>query len=88
MTENNVAAFYDDYVELQDDSGINDRVYGLYKKMLGQGLQSHSHVLELGCGIGTLTYLIAQKVKKGTIESVDISPKSIGFTRGRGWGVY
>jgi trans-aconitate 2-methyltransferase len=81
MTENDVAAFYDDYVELQDDSGINDRVYGLYEKMLGHGLQSHSHVLELGCGIGTLTYLIAKKVKKGTIESVDISPKSIDLAK-------
>jgi trans-aconitate 2-methyltransferase len=83
MADNDVAAFYDDYVDLQNDSGINDRVYGLYKKMLEHGLKSQSNVLELGCGIGTLTYLIAKKVKKGTIESVDISPKSIAFAKGK-----
>jgi len=38
-------------------------------------------VLEIGCGIGTLTYLLLKKIRTGRIESVDISPKSIAFAQ-------
>jgi SAM-dependent methyltransferase len=47
------------------------------------GLNSGSKVLELGCGIGTLTFLISKIVKKGQIESVDISSESIAFAKKR-----
>jgi SAM-dependent methyltransferase len=40
-------------------------------------------VLELGCGIGTFTFLLSKRVKKGKIEAVDISPESIEYARGR-----
>jgi hypothetical protein len=44
MADNDVAAFYDDYVDLQNDSGINDWVYVLYKKMLEHGLKPQSNI--------------------------------------------
>lgn len=47
--------------------------------MCKMGLQNNSTVLEIGCGIGTLTYLLTQKVKTGRIEATDISPQSIEY---------
>ena len=75
------AAFYDDFISKQVASGINDRIYRLYKKLGTAGLSADSRVLEIGCGIGTLTYLLGRKVSRGYIESVDVSPKSIAFAR-------
>jgi len=75
------ASFYDNYLKQQALSGINDRIYLLYKRALQHGLNTNSNVLEIGCGIGTLTYLLAQKVKQGRIEAMDLSPASIEFAR-------
>jgi len=73
------AEFYDKFISYQVESGINDRIAGLYKKLCNHGLAANSRVLEIGCGIGTLTYLLRKKVTGGTIEATDISPKSIAF---------
>ena len=83
MTSRNVSGFYDDYVVEQQKVGINDRIYHLYKKMRLLGLHSRSNVLELGCGIGSLTYLLSRTIKGGQIEAVDISPKSIEYAKHR-----
>lgn len=77
----NSAAFYDNYIARQVESGINDRIHGLYKRLCQAGLQSDSKVLEIGCGIGTLTYLLLRKVTSGRIEAMDISPKSIEYAK-------
>jgi trans-aconitate 2-methyltransferase len=78
-----VIEFYNEYVEHQQDVGINERIYEMYRRLKKRGLHSGSNVLELGCGIGTLTYLLAKTVKTGTIESVDISTQSIEFAKQR-----
>lgn len=75
------ADFYDKFIEYQVQSGINDRIYGLYKRLCRTGLAADTHVLEIGCGIGTLTYLLLKKVKNGKIEATDISPKSVEYAR-------
>ena len=77
----NVSAFYDEYVSLQRKTGINDRIYGLYKRLLELGVKDTSTVLELGCGIGTLTHLLSFKIKQGKIEAIDISGASIDYAK-------
>ncbi len=76
-----VSKFYDDYVESQVRKGINDRIYTLYRKTLQLGLKKNSRVLELGCGIGALTYLLAKYASEGYVEAMDVSEKSIEFAR-------
>jgi trans-aconitate methyltransferase len=75
------AEFYDNFIKNQIESGINDRIYGLYRRLYKMGLHSNSTVLEIGCGIGTLTYLLTRKVKAGRIEATDLSPKSIEYVK-------
>ena len=75
------ANFYDDYLSYHIKSGINDRIYRLYKKLRRAGLRSNETILEIGCGIGALTYLLAKKIKKGRIEAFDPSPKSVAYAK-------
>lgn len=75
------AEFYDNFISAQVQSGINDRIHGLYKRLCQTGLTADSNVLEIGCGIGTLTYLLLKKVTSGRIEVTDISPKSVEFAQ-------
>lgn len=75
------AKFYDHFIKNQVESGINDRIAGLYRRLCKVGLQTNSTVFEIGCGIGTLTYLLTRKVKTGKIEATDISPLSIEYVK-------
>ncbi len=77
----NTSKFYDNFIPYQLNSGINERIFHLYKRVCKSGLASTDKVLEIGCGIGILTYLLSIKIKKGEIEVVDISKKSIEFAK-------
>lgn len=77
----NAADFYDDFLSAQIKSGINDRIYHLYRRLCKIGLRRDEAILEIGCGIGALTYLLVKNVSKGLIEAFDPSPKSIQFAK-------
>lgn len=83
MDNKKVIDFYNEYVDHQQDVGINERIYEMFNRMKKYGLNSSSNVLELGCGIGTLTFLLSKTVSSGKIESVDISTQSIEFAKKR-----
>jgi len=78
---NKIIQFYDEYVSNQIKAGINDRIFKLYRRLIRLKLTSNATVLEIGCGIGCLTYLLSRKIKHGKIEATDISPKSISYAR-------
>jgi 2-polyprenyl-3-methyl-5-hydroxy-6-metoxy-1,4-benzoquinol methylase len=75
------AEFYDNFIDQQVKSGINDRIYGLYRRFCKTGINRGSAILEIGCGIGALTYLLTRKVTRGAIQALDISAKSVEFAR-------
>ena len=75
------ANYYDNFIDYQVRSGINDRIAGLFKRLCKLGLGTNTSVLEIGCGIGTLTYLLLGKVKAGSIEATDISSKSVEYAQ-------
>ncbi|WP_209330213.1 class I SAM-dependent methyltransferase [Lunatimonas salinarum] len=72
-----VAKFYDEFADLQLKIGVNSRHVSILKKVMDAGLKPWHHVLEVGCGIGTVSHLLAKKVPKGNVLAVDISPESI-----------
>lgn len=72
-----VKEFYDEYVIKQEKIGINSRHISIIDKLVQSGLKSHHKVLEVGCGIGTVSQLIAKKTPKGNVLAVDISEKSV-----------
>ena len=81
MKQNEISDFYDEYVQRQIKTGANERLISLYKRLLNGGLNADSRVLELGCGAGIFTKLLAKKVKNGIIEAVDLSEKSVAVAK-------
>lgn len=77
MNKKRSIEFYDQYVQRQVKMGINHRHISIVQLLEKFGLQSTDEVLEIGCGVGTVTGLIAAHVKKGRIVANDISRKSI-----------
>ena len=76
-----VSKYYDKFSSYQSKVGINIRHRSIFKNIKREGLSRNSFVLEIGCGIGTLTGLIAGVVTTGRIVSIDISPKSIEMAK-------
>lgn len=72
-----VKEFYDEYVTKQEKTGINSRHISIIDKLVRSGLKANHKVLEVGCGIGTVSQLIAKKTSKGKVLAVDISEKSV-----------
>lgn len=81
MKKEDIAEFYDEYVQRQLKIGANERLISLYKRLLGLGLKENSRILELGCGVGIFTKLLSKKISAGTIEAVDLSQKSVTVAR-------
>jgi 2-polyprenyl-3-methyl-5-hydroxy-6-metoxy-1,4-benzoquinol methylase len=77
-----VIEFYNSFKDKQIDVGINIRHRTIFKYLKREGLKSHFSVLEIGCGIGSLTKLMSNYIYKGNILAVDISPESIRFAKG------
>jgi 2-polyprenyl-3-methyl-5-hydroxy-6-metoxy-1,4-benzoquinol methylase len=75
-----VADFYDKlWADLNKNnlSGINSRHRYILYNLKKAGLKKNSKVLEIGCGLGTLTNFISGAIPSGHITGVDISPESI-----------
>ncbi len=72
-----VVSFYDQFAEKQQKTGINSRHLSILDKVKAAGLQSNHRILEVGCGIGTVSHLLATQVPSGKVLAVDISPESI-----------
>jgi SAM-dependent methyltransferase len=76
--------FYDGYVERQVSVGENARHHAILAGLRRAGLREHDHVLEIGCGVGTFTRLLASDLRSGgSVVASDISPKSIDAARER-----
>lgn len=72
-----VVSFYDQFAEKQAKTGINSRHLSILDKVKQAGLQNNHRILEVGCGIGTVSHLLATQVPQGKVLAVDISPESI-----------
>lgn len=84
MNKDTIVNYYDKYVKHQSSVGINARHKKIQFFLEKFGLKPHHQVLEIGCGIGTITELIARYLNdQGGITAVDISPKSIAQAKER-----
>jgi SAM-dependent methyltransferase len=76
-----VIDFYNQYAKRQKVVGINGRHKSILNKAINLGLQSTDQVLEVGCGIGTFTSLLAHYLKDGMLYSSDISDENIKIAK-------
>jgi cyclopropane fatty-acyl-phospholipid synthase-like methyltransferase len=76
--------FYDEFVGRQTAVGVNERHRAIVAWLRRFGLRPTHSVLEIGCGVGTVTQLLAAEVRHGgSVLGVDLSPKSIEAARER-----
>jgi len=78
-----ISNYYDEFSKEQVKTGVNLRHYYLFEKLKYFGLLKNSSVLEIGCGIGTLSELIVRYVKRGNIVLTDISKENISIAKRR-----
>lgn len=78
-----IQKWYNTYSTKQVNIGTNLRHYSIFNSLTKAGLKRNHNVLEIGCGIGTLTKLIAKYVKKGSLVATDISDESIEIAKKR-----
>lgn len=78
-----VIAFYDQFAQDQLLTGTNIRHRTILRNLKKLGLRRQSHVLEIGCGVGTLTGLIGKYCRKGLVVATDISRTSIDLAKER-----
>lgn len=79
----------DDYVLTTGDSGADrlrllDKVYGVSTRrmLLEAGLRPGMRVLDVACGVGTVTCWIAEQVGvRGAVVAADISPDQLAVAR-------
>lgn len=81
MKKEDIADFYDEFSSKQVKTGANERLISLFKRLQKLGLKSDSKILELGCGVGIFTQLLAKNKSAGLIEAVDLSEKSVAIAR-------
>jgi len=79
----NIKEFYNEFSKQQVVTGVNLRHYYLFRQIVSCGLKNNHSLLEIGCGIATLTGLIANYLKKGKILATDISPENIELAKTR-----
>jgi len=71
-------AYYDEFVGRQTAVGVNARHRAIITRLLRAGMRPGDAVLEIGCGVGTLTELLADALgPEGSLLGVDLSPASI-----------
>jgi trans-aconitate 2-methyltransferase len=78
-----ISRFYDQWVPTQVRVGVNLRHRTIVRLLKREGLRRSDRVLEIGCGVGTVTGLVAAYLRSGRITAVDISPTSIDEARRR-----
>ena len=76
-TKEQVKEYYDTFKEHQKKLGINIRHRTIFKNLKNVGLKPNSNVLEIGCGIGTVSHLILKYITEGSFVGLDISAESI-----------
>ena len=74
-----IQQYYDETAEYYQKLGLNDRNYKIHELLFRFGLQKSHFVLEIGCGVGVQTQLLAKACRN--VTAIDISTKSIEIAK-------
>ncbi len=81
ITKENVENYYNSFKSHQKTLGINIRHRRIFKDFKKAGLKHDSNVLEVGCGVGTVSHLILKYITAGKYVGFDISSESIELAK-------
>lgn len=84
MDDSKVEKYYDEYTVRQQSMGINHRHLSIQRWLEYFGLKTSDSILEVGCGIGTVTELMLRYLStEGKLLATDISDESLRLARER-----
>lgn len=81
MENKDIAGYYNTFSQEYTKLGLNRRHRLILKKLIAAGLQKNHKVLEIGCGVGQVTGLMADYLNKGMVVACDISPEGIELAK-------
>ncbi|MBK9254202.1 MAG: class I SAM-dependent methyltransferase [Saprospiraceae bacterium] len=81
MNKEEIRNWYNVFAKKQTVTGTNLRHFTIINNLIKSGLKKNHLVLEIGCGIGTLTGLIQKYLSDGKIVATDISDESIRIAK-------
>jgi trans-aconitate 2-methyltransferase len=81
MESGEIKKFYDEHADTQLRAGVNERHHAILRLAMDHGIARGTRVLEIGCGVGSFTGLLASKFPGMRILAVDISEAGIESAR-------
>ena len=78
-----VEQFYDKFSVRQANAGVHRRHVAIFQWLKRLGMLPYHNVLEIGCGIGAVTGLVLNYIKRGMVVANDISGSSIDIAHKR-----
>lgn len=81
IDQKNIVSFYDQFANEEQDTEINSRHLSILDKVKSAGLNANDSVLEVGCGTGAFSHLLANQVMQGEVLALDISTEVIKKAR-------
>lgn len=76
-----VSDYYANFRSEEKNLKLNVRHYQVFSHLLDAGLKKTDRILEIGCGFGTITSLMAKYISSGSIVATDISVERIEACR-------
>lgn len=77
-----IKKYYDENADFYHQIGTNDRNFQIHSLLIKNGLQKNHAVLEIGCGVGVQTILLAKYLDASSeIQAIDISEKCIALAK-------
>jgi len=80
-TSTEIREWYNAFTQKQRKTGTNLRHFSIFNAAVRLGLRKHHTILEIGCGIGTLTGLLNSYITKGKLVATDISDASVSMAK-------
>lgn len=81
INKKEIKSYYDNYIDHQKKIGISIRQRIIAQNVKKLGINKNANILEIGCGIGTVSRLLIKMIPYGNFVGCDISPKSIELAK-------
>lgn len=81
MAADEARSYYDQFAKQQQINAFNERHFLLAQRLKEWGLHPRASVLELGCGIGSVSKLILENIPHGSLTGVDFSETSVQLAK-------
>src|SRR5215471_11314141 len=82
MTQDRIRSEFNRWAESGRSRGLEKRHWDTTRQLIDlMDIEEHDNVLDLGCGVGWATRVLAQKAARGIVLGIDLSDRMIAQAR-------